>query len=395
MDLTVGRRVRQLFQERFGPGERLFFASGRVNLIGAHVDYHGGPVLPVAVDRGVFVAARARSDRRVRAVSLDFAGGHDFDLDAPPPATAAGWSAYPLGIFVALEADAKPVAPGRRVKGMDLAFGGTVPAGAGMSSSAAILVATATAVAELQGLDLPPLERGRLAFRAETGFVGVKCGIMDQFASALGRAGHALWLDCKDQSHDYVPLPSERISFVMLDSMTRRELSSGNYNQRVAESMAAFEKLRRLLPSATCLRDVTPEQLEGARASLSDVEWKRARHVVLEVGRVRRARALLAAGELLEFGTLMWQSHLSSRFLYEVSTARLDALHELSLGHPDCYGARLTGAGFGGCALAVVRRGAEGSFCSHVAAGFEARFGQRPDVHPIGFGGAPLEVTAE
>jgi galactokinase len=387
MDLTVGRRVRQLFNERFGPGERLFFASGRVNLIGAHVDYHGGPVLPVAVDRGVFVAARVRTDRRVRAVSLDFAGGHEWELDAPPPASAAGWGAYPLGIFVALQAS------GTKVKGMDLAFGGTVPAGAGMSSSAAILVATATAVAELQQLDLPPLERGRLAFRAETQFVGVKCGIMDQFASALGRAGHALWLDCKDQSHDHVPLPSERIAFVMLDSMTRRELSTGNYNQRVAESMAAFEKLKRVVPAATCLRDVTPEQLESARGSLTDVDWKRARHVVLEVGRVRRARSLLAAGELLEFGTLMWQSHLSSRFLYEVSTARLDALHELSLGHADCYGARLTGAGFGGCALAVVRRGAEASFCSHVAAGFEARFGQRPEVHPIGFGGAPLEVT--
>lgn len=387
MDLSVGRRVRQLFHQRFGAGERLFFASGRVNLIGAHVDYHGGPVLPVAVDRGVFVAARPRADRRLRAVSLDFAGDHDFDLDAPPPAAAAGWSAYPLGIFVALEAK------GVRVKGMDLAFGGTVPAGAGMSSSAAILVATATAAAELQGLDLPPLERGRLAFRAETEFVGVKCGIMDQFASALARKGHALWLDCKDQSHDHVPLPSERISFVMLDSMTRRELSTGNYNQRVVESMGAFEKLRRTVPSATCLRDVSPDELERARASLSDVEWKRARHVVLEVGRVRRARALLAAGELLEFGTLMWQSHLSSRFLYEVSTARLDALHELSLGHPDCYGARLTGAGFGGCALAVVRRGAEESFCRHVADGFAARFGQRPEIHPIGFGGAPCEVT--
>jgi galactokinase len=262
-----------------------------------------------------------------------------------------------------------------------------------MSSSAAILVATATAVAELQGIDLPPLERGRLAFRAETQFVGVKCGIMDQFASALGRSGHALWLDCKDQSHDYVPLQSDRMSFVMLDSMTRRELATGNYNERVNESTGALAKIQRTAPAATCLRDVTTDDLERARADLSDVEWKRARHVVLEVGRVRRARALLAAGDLLEFGTLMWQSHQSSRFLYEVSTARLDALHELSLGHADCYGARLTGAGFGGCALAVVRRGAEESFCAHVAAGFAARFGQRPDVHPIGFGGAPREVT--
>ena len=336
MDLATGRRVRQLFRERFGgggPPERLFFASGRVNLLGAHVDYHGGPVLPVAVDRGVFVAARVRADRRLRAVSLDFPGAHDLDLDALPQAAAAGFAAYPLGICVALEEG------GARLRGLDLAFGGTVPAGAGMSSSAAILVATATAV-------------------AETRFVGVRCGIMDQFASALGRAGHALWLDCKDQSHDYVALPSERMSFMMLDSMTRRELAGGSFNRRVDESTGALAKIRRTAPGATCLRDVTSAQLEAARGDLSDVEWKRARHVVGEVARVQRARALLVAGDLLEFGTLMWQSHQSSRHLYEVSTDRLDALHELSVDHPDCYGARLTGAGFGGCAVALTAPGA-------------------------------------
>ena len=390
MDLATGRRVHQFFRERFGgdsPPERLFFASGRVNLLGAHVDYHGGPVLPVAVDRGVFVAARVRADRRLRAVSLDFPGAHDFDLDAPPNAAAAGFAAYPLGICVTLEER------GARLRGLDLAFDGTVPPGAGMSSSAAILVATATAIAETQGIALPPLERGRLAHRAETRFVGVRCGIMDQFASALGRAGHALWLDCKDQSHDYVALPSERMSFMMLDSMTRRELAGGSFNRRVDESTGALAKIRRTAPGATCLRDVTSAQLEAARGDLTDVEWKRARHVVGEVARVQRARALLAAGELLEFGSLMGQSHQSSRHLYEVSTDRLDALHELSVDHPDCYGARLTGAGFGGCALAVVRRGCEESFQAHVVEGFARRFGLSPAVHPIGFGGAPLEVA--
>src|SRR5262245_60087257 len=260
MDLATGRRVRQLFRERFGgagPAERLFFASGRVNLLGAHVDYRGGPVLPVAVDRGVFAAARVRADRRLRAVSLDFPGAFEFDLDAPPKAAAAGFAAYPLGICVALEEG------GARLKGLDLAFGGTVPAGAGLSSSAAILVATATAVAETQGIALPPLARGRLAFRAETRLFGVKCGIMDQSASALGKAGHALWLDCKDQSHDYVALPEGRMAFMMLDSMTRRELASGGYNTRVDESMGALAKIRRTVPAATCLRDVTSEQLEA------------------------------------------------------------------------------------------------------------------------------------
>src|SRR5262245_10984867 len=386
MDLTLGRRVSRLFRERFGAEGRRFFASGRVNLLGAHVDYHGGVVLPIAIDRGVFAVARARSDRRVRLASTNFDGAFEFTLDAPPDANGAGWSAYPLGVLLELERG------GKKLPGFDLGFGGDLPAGAGMSSSAAILVATATAVSALAGLALAPIDVARLAHRAETGFVGVKCGIMDQFASALGKAGHALWLDCKDQSFEHVPLPSSRMAFVVLDSMTRRELKDGGYNRRVAESTAALAKLKPKLPAITCLRDVGVDELDANRAALDDLEWKRARHVVTEVARVRRARQLLERGELLEFGQLMWLSHLSSRHLYEVSTPRLDALHEIARGHPACYGARLTGAGFGGCALAVVRAGETESFCAHVAAGFAERFGQRPDVYPLGFGGAPCEV---
>jgi galactokinase len=390
MDLDLGRRVFSRFRERFAARGRGFFASGRVNLIGAHIDYHGGPVLPVAIDRGVLAVARARGDRRVRCVSVNFDGDFDSNLDAPPDARAAGWSAYPLGALLALEH------AGFRLPGFDLAFGGDVPAGAGMSSSAAILVATAAAAAALAELPrdrLPPVEIARTAYRAETGYVGVQCGIMDQFASALGRSGHALWLDCKDQSFEHVPLPAQRMALVVLDSMTRRELKEGGYNRRVAESMGALEKLKARLPGITCLRDVDPEQLDANRDALDDVSWKRARHVVTEVSRVRRARELLADGRLLEFGQLLWLSHLSSRHGYEVSTPRLDALHELALAHPGCYGARLTGAGFGGCALAIVRTGEVEPFCAHVAQGFAARFGQRPDVYPLGFGGAPGEVA--
>jgi len=391
MDLDLGRRVARLFRERFGGEGRLFFASGRVNLLGAHVDYHGGLVLPVAVDRGVFAAARVRADRVVRLVSANFSAAFEWSLDAPPSAAAAGWSVYPLGVLVTLERE------GARLPGLDLAFGGDLPVGAGMSSSAAVLVATATAVAALTdraGRDLPPIEVARLAHRAETQFVGVKCGIMDPFASALGGAGRALWLDCKDESFDHVPLPTARMAMVVLDSMTRRELKDGGFNRRVAESTGALRKLQARLPGITCLRDVDPEQLDAHRGALDDLEWRRARHVVTEVARVRRARELLREGRLLEFGQLMWLSHLSSRHFYEVSTERLDALHEFSLGHAACYGARLTGAGFGGCALALVRAGEVEPFCAHVAERFAVRFGQRPDSCPLGFGSAPCEVAA-
>ena len=385
MEPDLARRIRHRFRESFGSAPRLFFASGRVNLLGAHVDYHGGIVLPIAVDRGVGVAAAARTDRRVRLQSLDFERSFEFSLDALPPPKAAGWAAYPLGLLVELERR------GTRLPGFDLAFGGNLPVGAGMSSSAAILVATATAVDALLGLGLAPLERARLAHAAETGFVGVQCGIMDPFASALCRRGAALWLDCKDQSFDHVPLPVERMAFVVLDSMTRRELADGGYNRCVAQSKSALERLRPKLPGITCLRDVDAVQLDALRDELDDLQWKRARHVVTEIARVRRARGLLERGELLEFGQLMWLSHLSSRHLYEVSTPRLDALQELALGHPGCYGARLTGAGFGGCALAVVRPGEVEAFCAHVKEGFAARFGQTPEVCALHFGGAPHE----
>jgi galactokinase len=392
MDLGLARRVAAQFDGDLGGGgsaapRRLFFASGRVNLLGAHVDYHGGPVLPVAVDRGVCVAARARADRAVRCVSLDFRQTFEWKLDALPEVAAAGWSAYPLAVLATLERE------GTRLPGFDLVFGGDLPVGAGMSSSAAILVATATAVSAIAGLRLEPLAVARLAHRAETGFVGVKCGIMDQFASALGRAGHVLALDCKEQTFEHVPLPTDRLAFVVLDSMTRRELKDGGYNRRVAESTGAVAKLQRRLPSITCLRDVAEDELDALRFELDDVEWKRARHVVTEVARVRRAKELLRRGELLEFGQLMWLSHLSSRHLYEVSTPRLDALHEIALDHPGCYGARLTGAGFGGCALAVVRPAEVESFRAFAADRFAAKFGERPEVHALATGGAPHEVT--
>lgn len=386
MDRPLFRRARALAADRLGGVGRLFFASGRVNLLGAHIDYHGGCVLPVAVDRGVAVVARRRDDRRFRMVSAEFATRVEGDVAALPSAAVAGWAAYPVGILATFAQD------GHALPGFDLAFAGDLPVGAGLSSSAAILVATATAVAELCGFEQTPLAAARRAHRAETGFVGVKCGIMDPFASALGRPGHALWLDCKQQSYDWIPLPTDRMAFVMLDSMTRRELKDGGFNQRVAESTGALAKLRPALPHAACLRDVTLAELEQQRALLSPTEWQRARHVVTEVARVGRARGLLERGELLEFGQLMWLSHLSSRHLYEVSTPRLDALQELSLGHPACYGARLTGAGFGGCALAVVRPAEVAAFAAHVADGFATRFGERPAVHVLGFGREPGEV---
>lgn len=388
MERPLFARARALAQLRFGAAGRLFHASGRVNLLGAHVDYHGGCVLPVAVDRGIAVCAVVRREPTLRLVSAEFEASFEAPLAALPEEPPADWTRYPLGVVRAL------LAGGCAVPGLDLAVAGDVPPGAGMSSSAALLVATALAVAACSGRPLAPLEAARLAHRVETGWVGVRCGIMDPFASALARPGHALWLDCKDESFEHVALPAASLAFVMLDSGTRRALADGRYNACVAESKGAFQKLRARLPGVDCLRDVTAAQLDAQRDALDEREFKRARHVVTEVARARHGRELLARGELIEFGQLLWLSHHSSRFDYEVSTPRLDVLHELAIAQPGCYGARLTGAGFGGCALALVRPEALEGFCERVAAGFAQRFGERPELHRLGSGEAAGEVGA-
>jgi galactokinase len=295
-----------------------------------------------------------------------------------------GWAAYPVAAV--LEA-----VGGNTRNGFDLAFGGDLPIGAGLASSAAILVAVIHAVRAILGLETSPAAVARAAHRAESGCVGVRCGIMDPFAIALGRAGHALWLDCRDGSHEWVPIAGVPADLVVLDSGTRRALVDGRYNERVAESSAAFEKLRARLPEIGSLSDVTAAQLEGLRGGLDALELRRARHVVSEVERVRRGRAHLKRGELREFGSLLAQSHRSLRDDFEVSTDRLDALVEIASAREDCFGARLTGAGFGGCAFALVRGGAAGSFAATVGAEFERRFGERPAIHVVGTGGGVRE----
>lgn len=384
MDRERARRVAERFRERFGAEPRVFVASGRLNLLGEHVDYHGGPVLPVAMDRGVCVAARARSDGRLRLVSLDFEPELEVALDSPPPPSALGWAAYPVAAV--LEA-----VRGRARNGFDLAFGGDLPIGAGLSSSAAILVAVIHAARAILGLETDPVGVARAAHRAESEAVGVRCGIMDPFAIALGRPGHALWLDCRDGSHEWVPIAGAPADLVVLDSGTRRSLLDGRYNERVAESSAALEKLRARLPGLRCLAEVTAAQLEESQGGLGELELRRARHVVSEVGRVRRGREHLRDGELREFGRLLLQSHRSLRDDYEVSTDRLDALVEIASAREDCFGARLTGAGFGGCAFALVRGGAAGPFGAAVGEAFERRFGERPAIHAVGTGGGVEE----
>lgn len=344
-------RLLPLFAEAFGaPAEVVARGPARVNLIGEHTDYNDGWVLPVAIPYEVDVAARARDDRRVRLRALDLGEEAEFDLGATEPSDAL-WLRYPQGVAVKLQE------AGRSLRGMDAAYTGDVPS-SGLSSSAAVEVAFAHAFAAVSGLSLTIPEMAVIARRAENEWVGVPSGVMDQFISAGGREGHALLLDCRSLEYELIPINLPGVAIVVIDTGVRRELASSEYTVRRADCEAAVEALRPALPGIRALRDVTPEQLEEHADLLSAVQLRRARHVVAENARTLEAAQALREGDASRMGALMRASHESLRDLYEVSSPELDAVVEIAGDVPGVIGARMTGAGFGGAAVALAEEGA-------------------------------------
>lgn len=329
-------------------------APGRVNLIGEHTDYNDGFVLPVALDKDVRVIFRPRADRRVRLYAVEFDSWADFDLDNLSFDNEVFWANYTMGVAWALEE------AGVRLTGLEGVVSGNIPRGSGLSSSAGLeisnalaLLSAANAVDALSGPQI-----AKAAQHAENAFVGVNCGIMDQFISTLGEEGHALLIDCRSLEYQRVPFP-EGASLVIGNTKASRSLASSAYNERRAQCEAGVAALQAVLPGITALRDVTSAQLEEHKALLSPVVYRRCRHVVGENERVTATVAALAAGDLREVGRLMNASHESLRYDYEVSSDALDAMVDAMRSAPGCLGARLTGAGFGGCAVALVARGHE------------------------------------
>ncbi len=376
------------FRRRFGgAGEvRLFRSPGRVNLMGAHLDYNGGPVLPSAIDRGTFLALRPRADRALHLASTLEGETFSAALDELPVRAAGRWYDYPVGVLLRLLRD-RP-AP----CGMDVLYGGNLPIGAGLSSSASICVGTAfafDAVWELGGSTPDFIES---ALWGEREFVGVRCGIMDPYAVGYTRPGHLLWLDCKDASIEHLPLDAGRVAIAVADSGVRRELAKGEFNRRVAECARVFELLRGHVPGATCLRDVPGEVVEAHAGELDDTLLRRARHVAGEVQRTFAAREAVLRGDLAALGELVTATHASLRSLYEVSLPELDLLVEGALEWPGVLGARLTGAGFGGCVIALLERGTEPGFAERLAARFERSFGRAPTIGFYAADAGPREV---
>ena len=351
-------------------------APGRVNLLGEHVDYNGGWVLPAAIDRATYVAFGPASGDKVTLHALDLDESERLALGSleAKRATLKSWALYPAGVAWALRGH------GLAVKGMRAVFTSDVPRGAGLSSSASVEVAFATAWQTLGGWNLDPMDKARLCQKAENQYVGVNCGIMDQFAAACGQAEHVLLLDCRTLEWERVALPPG-LAVIVADTGVRRELGKSEYNIRRAQCEEAVTVLSGPLPGIRQLRDVSVDDFNHHCRLLSPLVERRARHVVEENARTQAAVGLLRAGRAAEFGQLMNACHASLRDLYEVSCPELNALAEAAQTIEGCYGARLTGAGFGGCTVNLVAAPATGHFTRELAQRYHQATGRQAEIY--------------
>ena len=366
----LAARAGRALRERHGAEPAVISrAPGRLELFGAHTDYNEGFVCAIAIDRSVVVAAAARADEVVRVWSDATDEEAVLDISGPEAGPAGKWWDYLAGVIWALRER------GCRVGGADLVVLSDVPIGGGVGSSAAVEIAYALALAALADLDIEAKELGLLCQRAENEYVGMRCGILDQFTSLLGRRDHAMWLDCRSREHRLVPIRSHDVRFVVCDTRKPRELVDSAYNQRRAEC----EEAARLL-GVRALRDVDSAALRAKQDLLPATLLKRARHVVTENERVAEGVALLEAGDIAALGEVLGRIHVSLRDDYEVSCPELEAMREAALAAPGCHGARMVGAGFGGCVIALVAADTIERFAVQVGEEYERATALKPEI---------------
>ncbi|ASF43742.1 MULTISPECIES: galactokinase [Capnocytophaga] len=373
------KHLEQKFQEVFGaPAEKQFFAPGRVNLIGEHTDYNGGNVFPCAIDKGTYGLVKKRNDRKFRMYSENFAdlGVMEFTLDELTNDKKHDWANYPKGVIkMFLEA-------GQKIdSGFDILFSGNIPNGAGLSSSASIEMLTAIVLKDLFHLSIDPVEMAQLGKKTENLFIGVNSGIMDQFAVAMGKKDHAILLDCNTLKYAYVPVVLKDEVIVIANTNKRRGLADSKYNERRAECDEALAELQTKLP-IKALGELSIEQFEANKDLIkSPVRQKRAKHAVYENQRTLKAQKELSAGNLAEFGKLMNQSHISLRDDYEVTGVELDTLAALAWEQPGVVGSRMTGAGFGGCTVSIVKKDKVDDFIKNVGEAYKNKIGYAADFY--------------
>ena len=362
--------------ETFGAGPvGLVRAPGRVNLIGEHTDYNGGYVMPMAIDRDVRIAFRPSEDGRIELLSLDLGERVAVELSSLVRERIPEWARYPLGVAAVLRQQ------GYTLRGLRGVVKSDVPIGAGLSSSAAFEVAAAMAFCSVSQLEINREKLARICRQAENEFVGMRCGIMDQFVSLMGRRGHAVFLNCSTLSHELVPLDERQARVVVCDTGVKHELTGSEYNTRQRECAAAFKLLQRRVSGLETYRDVSVEVFKTFAEGIPQPLRKRARHVVTEDARVIAGAAALRGGDLITFGALMDASHESLRSDFEVSCRELDVLVALARDVHGTFGARMTGGGFGGCTVNLVRSDRLEDFIEAVSGGYREETGRKPTVY--------------
>ncbi len=367
--MSLQQQVMEAFERRYGMRPDVVVrAPGRVNLIGEHTDYNDGFVLPMAINRATWIALRPRHDRVVRVFSLEFNDAAEFSLDGMEK-TPTRWVEYIKGVAWALQN------AGYSLTGWDGVIAGDVPIGAGLSSSAALELATARAFGSTSSFPWSAPIMAKLGQKAENQWVGMNCGIMDQMISAAGKAGHALLIDCRTLDSEQVPLPPGTL-VVVLDTATRRGLVDSAYNERRAQCEAAAQFF-----GVPALRDVTDEMFAARAAGLDDLTRRRARHVITENARTLAAAEAMRQGNAVALGRLMDASHVSMRDDFEISRAEMDTMVDLAQQHPASYGARMTGGGFGGAAVALVRAEVVEEFVSTVGQRYQQATGLKPAIY--------------
>lgn len=383
--------VLKKFEELFGDanGVNVYFAPGRVNLIGEHTDYNGGHVFPCALTIGTYAAVRKRADRKLNFYSMNFEelGIMESSLDDLTPSDAAGWTNYPKGVMWAF------AERGMKMDcGLDVVLNGNIPNGSGLSSSASLEVLTGYYLRDLYGFDVTNIDLAKIGQYSENNFNGMNCGIMDQFASAMGKKDHAIFLDTADLSYEYAPLVLDGAKIVVTNSNVKHSLVNSEYNVRRSECEKALEELQTVV-KINGLGDLTEEQFEANKTAIKDeVRVKRAKHAVYENQRTIRAVEALKKNDLTLFGQLMNASHVSLRDDYQVSCDEIDVLVEEAWKVDGVIGSRITGGGFGGCTVSIVKDEAVENFKEKVGTAYQQRVGKQADFYVVEIGNGPSRL---
>lgn len=382
--MDLAQHVRNTFIQQFQIEPLIVRSPGRINLIGEHTDYNDGLVLPAAIDKAVYVAVQKNSRDLIRLVSLEYRDQVEVTLTDITPSSSKPWTNYILGVVDQFQKR------GFKVSGFDLVIAGDVPLGAGLSSSAAVECATAYALSEIFLFGLPRLELVKLAQLAEHEFAGVKCGIMDQFASVFGKLNHVIKLDCRSLEYTYVPLDLNGYEIVLFDSRVKHSLASSAYNKRREECETGVQLIQRQYPEVESLRDATLQQVEQCIKPVDPIVFKRCAYVVEEISRVEQACEALSNNDLKTFGKLMFQTHEGLSLAYEVSCDELDFLITEVRKFPAVIGARMMGGGFGGCTINLIARQEMKRVTDLVTLSYQKKFGVSPGVYHV----TPSDGTA-